>query len=117
MISRPSTLEEFRELAAYWANFYGNLPDENVTAVYFSPDAAMGEIRLIEVQADTFDTAGDRVFSIWFDADPIEGLPIPLAIAIVSPNDLKRLLQKPPDLNLPRGWDLLEHTPIWSRSA
>jgi hypothetical protein len=72
--------------------------EEDTLEIYLAPDK--GEIRLVEV-SETVGTTNE-VLPFQFDPQPAKGIFFPLSVVVVSPEEMKRILNG--ELNLPEGW-------------
>jgi len=91
-----SDLATIEELATKLA--HENIEAEpTITEVYWLP--AEGEIRLIEVDEQTVPMPenSDCVEPFYFKPVPQDGIPVPCGIAIIRPEELRKL-------KLPEGW-------------
>ena len=67
--------------------------EPGIKGIYWFPSGR--EIRLIEL--DPVTVASDRITPFYFGPDPAEGITFPFAIAIIRPEEKKKL-------NPPRNW-------------
>ncbi len=76
--------------------------DEDMEAIYLAPDENNKEIRLVEVSKSVGNT-GD-ILPFGFKARPDLGMPFPMVIVLVAPEEWDDL--KKGNLELPESWNV-----------
>ncbi len=106
-MSRPSTQETLptiEENARQLVTLHAR--DATIERIYFFP--ASEEIRLIET--DPLMPPAERIFPFYFGESPAEEIYYSLAIALIHPDDLRRL-------PLPEGWGTWDDAVlVWENS-
>jgi hypothetical protein len=74
--------------------------ENNIDEIVWFQDEVDKEIRLIEINRDTFPTGSVEVFSF----APTQDVPFPLRIADITPQEWKRVQSG--NIPLPPGWTL-----------
>ncbi|MBU6427455.1 MAG: hypothetical protein KGR26_00445 [Cyanobacteria bacterium REEB65] len=95
MSEKKSLDDVARELAAAHRE-----ADPETQEVYFAPDPAGAEIRLLEVTASV-NTAGE-VLPFGYAPDERQGIPFRSVLVLLSPEDWRRCLDG--QIELPPGW-------------
>ena len=97
MACSEMTTERMRELAREMAGDNADA-EPDLKAVYWFPDADNEELRLVDVLENT-GASGEEIEAFHFGANTKEGVPVPMALALIRPEEVKN-----DNVRLPEGW-------------
>lgn len=100
--NKMNIMESVKKLVEYHTE-----AEPSIIRVYRFPSEQ--EIRLVEVDEETWFTDGDRMEAWYFGTDPNGGIQYPAGVALIRPEEESRLLP-------PEGWgDWSEAELVWQR--